>query len=406
MDVNEFKIRLMRGIIRPEYFYIPVKKRSAEKIIRYVISVIDNPFAYPDFYQCEEYDEYVYCDPSDSYYPFPGYRSTVQGRIYIESNNDEVLRKGWCNNKHIYEEKYSKIICVKIYNGDDYLGYFCTTESKIDSRNYRYYKYDCSHNQQTLVDENVISGRWDDVSSWGVSYYDKEFYAAPERRREFVTNRKIALYLEPFNIQGDDGRIFELNQNFEVVDDYTTDAVSDRTVKYRTYPYEWKRERETIISNPRRIRSGSYCRFSVDGILNYKYVITSGKNGIDLDKQRQRYYMQEDVQVDFPNITTNCNPYSVSLGILMYYNNQPIVNQYHNYETVHVTWQDNVQTGVTVNWTDDEDPAFSSNEPFLNCYYLGDGLTKETCALYQTIFYNNDYESVGASGISYEIEGA
>lgn len=410
MNTNELKTRILRSYIKPEYFYIPVKK-SVEKIIRYVVAVIDNPFTYPDSYECEEYDEYVWNEPTDSYYPFPGNHGTVQGSVYIDSNNDEVLRKGWCNRKEIFEQVFNKIICVKIYNGNDYLGYFCTVQTTVDSHNYRYYKYDYSHNQYNLIDKNIISNRRDVVNG-EATYYYKYLHTSPSRRRHNERfNYNYSLYEEPFNIQGNDSyhSSFKLNQNFEVVNYNTKNTVSDRTVKYKIYPYEWKYEYNiTKINNPHKVISGSASahRLNVGGIVNSKYVITAGKNGIDVDKENQGYYMQNDIQADFPNIVTNCNSVNSSnlYSMLMYFNNQPVVNRYHNYNSVHAAWQDDPQTGLTVTWTDDEDPLFSSTSASLNCYYLGDGLTKEQCALYQTIFANGDYSAVGATGISYEVE--
>lgn len=43
MDVHEFKIRLMRGLIRPEYFYIPVLKRKGGIFVE-VLDLDGNPF--------------------------------------------------------------------------------------------------------------------------------------------------------------------------------------------------------------------------------------------------------------------------------------------------------------------------------------------------------------------------
>lgn len=404
MNREEFKIRALRSLIKPEYFYIPVRKKSDEKIIRYVVSSIDNPFSYPDFYLIENYDEYVYNDATDTYYPYPANQNTKQGQVYISDTNDDALRKGWCNRKYTSQRISQKIPCVKIYNGNNYLGLFAYVQPRIDNR-ILYQKFDLSHNKYDLLEESRTSARLDQTSV-NVKYYTENNYTAPTRHKtNTYTSDNYSLYEEAFGIQGGED-LFSLNKDYQVISSNTTQTVEDRVERYRIYPYNHKVEYNYVLTN-----SSKYTRSTVHSLiasaeLHSRYKITSGRNGIDLDKQNQGYYMQEDVQIDFPDIETEINTATLAraFSFPMARRGTPVINNYHNYNSIHVEWEDISGSQPVIHWTDDDDPSFSSSSSYLNCYYLGDGMTKEICSQYQRIFYYNDYQSVGAVGISYEVE--
>lgn len=161
MNVKELKWHIRNGLIRPDYFKIPmhtsVQPEPTVKNIRFVICKIDNPI--PQMEWTSTY--YVEKDTYETTQINSRFVDTVQGTVDRETTDPLVLNDSIITPNEKFNRNVSKIFVCKIYENNVYKGYFTYVTAELVCTSYREYYV------TSVVGEYPVSSRskyyeWDE----------------------------------------------------------------------------------------------------------------------------------------------------------------------------------------------------------------------------------------------------
>jgi hypothetical protein len=421
MDTKELKKRLIRGFMRPPYFYLPVDISPAptEKIVRFVISKITNPLSYK--YENYSYeDETVDVNNDNSYtshgrvYPDMGPAQatfeTPQGRLWIRNDHDPAFFVVNVSRRFEDYERNDEIYVCKIYNDGQYIGHFFTCDIDIRDRDKHHVVgkvKDYAHESyvRTYTTTHARTTRIRTSATKTYYGYDSHaqliYYGWPSTTGE-PTNVDLSL----FDIEGGvDNRYGSgpLDSNFVPC------SVSEESARYDVRSPECGGifSSSLISAEGYYNNSISFIRYNYSAVVDWWQKETA--NGIDLDKKDQGYYYKDDVQADIPRVEWQENRGN-SISSFTMYNDRydtAYVNMHPIYDDISVQYyyeDPEDYHSLKIIWTDAGGGTIPEDTGSVTTTYLGDGLNKTTCAAYQRAFGTNDYSSVGATRGVVEIE--
>ena len=419
MNALELKKRLIRGFIRTPYFYLPIKERPAEKIVRFVIAKITNPIAYKNE-MCSYKNWTVNVNNDNTYtyhgrvYPDMGAAQvtfeTPQGRLWIRDEHDTAFFVGNVSRKVEYYERNDEVYVCKIYNDNQYIGYFFQCDIDVRDRDEQYIvgkvkdyaiessntAYLTTHAQATRIATSAAK------TYYGLSNHaELTFWGWPSYTGE-PTHVDLSLY----GIEGGEDNRYgsgTLDSNF------VPSGISGNPARYQVRSPECGGifSSSLISADGYYNNNISYIGYDYSAYVDWWQKETT--NGIDLDKKDQGYYYKDDVQANIPRVEWRENRGNSTSSFPMHNDRYDVsnVDMYPIYDDISVQYYYEDPTdlhSLKIIWTDAGGSTIPEDTGSITTTYLGDGLDKATCAAYQRAFGTNDYSLVGATRGVVEIE--